>query len=72
MLTLLIWRIRSTRTAQLLLAQISEQVRGEQCHAAICGGRNKQMPAFGCVTTEVPSGGAGGRNCAEIAGIARS
>ena len=71
MLTLLIWRIRSSRIAQLLLAQMSEQVRGKQCHRAIRGGRNKQMAAFCCVTTEMPTGGAGGRNCAEIAGIAR-
>lgn len=71
MLTLLIWRIQTGRTAQLLLAQMTEQVRSEQCHRTIWGGRNKQMAAVGFVTTGMPTGGAGGRNHAEIAGIAR-
>lgn len=70
MLTLLIQRIRSSRTSTTALST-NEWLRGEQCHRAIWGGRNKQMAAFGCVTTEMPTGGAGGRNCAEIAGIAR-
>lgn len=71
MLTLSIWRIRSSRTAQLLLAQMSKEVRGEQCQRASWGCRNKQMAAFVGVTTEMPTGEAGGRNCIQIAGIAR-
>lgn len=71
MLTLSIWRIRSSRTAQLLLTQMSKEVRGEQCQRASWGCRNKQMAAFVGVTTEMPIGEAGGRNCIQIAGIAR-
>lgn len=59
MLTLLTCKIQSSRTAQLFLAQMSEWVRGEQCHRGVWGHGNKQMAALGCVTTEMPTGGAG-------------